>query len=527
MHQGKVEEAIHAYEKLVSLEKKEDFALLEQVALILLEQGNSSEDFPVRFLATLGAGFSSHERAIPFLRNSLFCKNPELQLIAVHFLANIPCKESDHLLVEALHSEYLATRLEAAFSLAQRKHPLASYHIENLMNRLPPFCKVWFPSLFALSESPNSIHLLKSLLQDKDPLVCVEVIHNLTLFQRDDFLPCLRKKITHDNIAEKEACAFALGTFQDSHSFPYLEKLSTQEQNENVRLAAYKALYKLGKEEAKEAIKKQAKAHHLFSIQALSNVDGSEDTLYSLLFSKDREVSINAAIAFLHKKQERVLPFLISFFSQEESLLLVPTTSLGKSHCAYKVLSSAYAKEQKEAAFLENISLHLKEQILQDASLLQEDAFLSLLNLVFNREKNDFIPLAVHLLEALKTEKAIALLKEGSQKWGFPLLRSYCNLALFRLQEKGPYKQEVLRWIRENKDVFIIELRPYLPSMERRFLSKYSLSAKEKSQLLMESFAALAAQQDPESIHVLLEIIKNPQSKNRYALAGILLQSLR
>ncbi len=527
MHQGKTEEAITAYEKIVSLEKKEDFSLLEQIALTLLEQGMLSTKEEVRLLSTLGAGFSEHERALSFLQKSLVSKSPELQLIALHFLAKTPCKESDFLLTEALHSDFLMTRLEAAFALSQRKHPKAFSYIENLMQRLPPFCKVWFPSLLALSESPDSILLLQSLLQDRNPFVCVEVIHNITLFGRDDFLPLLRKKITHDNVAEKEACAFALGVLQDSSSFPFLEKLAQKHAEENVRLAANKALYKLGKEEAKVAIEKAAKAKHLFSISALKDISGTEDTLLSLVFSKNREVAMNAALVLLEKKDERALPFLLSFFEEEEAFLLVPTTSLGKAHFAYKFFAKESIKNEQELSFLESLSFHIKVDMIQKASLFpREDSFISLAKLLFTKEKNSFIPTAVRILKGLKTEKAVALLKEGSQKWGFPLLRNYCNLALFELEEEGPYKEEVQRWVQENKDIFIIEMRPYLPSIERGFLSKYTLSAKEKSELLMESIAVLASKKDEASIRVLLEMMKNPESKNRFALAGILLHSL-
>ena len=527
MQQGKVKEAIEQYEISLKQEKKDDFLVLEQMALMLLEKGISSNDLQDQLLSTFGAGISANQKGIPILAKALKSKNLQNQLTALYFLSNIPCNESDQLLISCMQSPYLMTRLEAGYALAQRKHPQASSYIENLMVRLPPFLKYFFPKIFALAGTKDSMNVLKGLLEDKDPMVTVETIHSITSFGRDDFLPHLRKKITHENIAEKEACAFALGYLQDSESIPYLEQLAVKHGNENVRLAAQIALYNLGQDKAKRLIENQAKKENPFAIHALSSISDSKGTLYFLLFSQDLNIAANAAISLLKQKDDRGLPLILDLLvPKRKDLRIMPVSSLGRTHFAYTFASKAYLDEQQDPDSLHNLSLLLREQLLQETSNLKEETFLPIIEHIFSAEQMDLIPSAVSLLEGLKSKKAIALLKEGAQKLGTPLIRIYCNLALYRLGEKGSYEKVLYDWMEKNKDVFVIKLRPYLPTKERENLSQYTLTPEEKSRLLLECFSALAAKQDTKSIQMILEMIKNPQSKNRYALAGVLLQTL-
>lgn len=527
MHKGKVEEALQKYEKIVQEEGREDFALLEQMALMLLEKGIESEDPEIQLLTTFGAGLSGQEKSINILRKSLFSPHLQIQLVAIYFLSQIPCQQSDQLLIAAMSSDYLITRLEASYALAQRRHPQAASYIEGLMTRLPPFFKPFFPPLFALAGDHDSIQKLKQLLEDPSSQVAIEAIHSLIQFERDDFLPHLRKKLTHENLAEKEACAYALGKLQDSESIPFLQKIAYKHHQENVRLAAYKALYSLGEASAKRAIEKLARKSNLFAIQALADIPQTEATLYFLLFSQEGQVAANAAISLWKKGDTKGLSLLTDLLiPRRKDLFLLPISSLGRAHHAFKVVSSSFLENQAEAEQLYNLSLHLREQLLKETSYLSEDIFFSVLHPIFEKEQNDLVPLAIHLLENLNTPSAIAFLKKEAQKWGSPLIRSYCNLALYRLQEEGPYAKYVYQWMEENKEALLIRLRPYLPSTERKYLSQYTLSAEETSQLLLESFSALARKQDPKSIHMVLEMIKNPSSKNRYVLAGLLLQAV-
>ena len=121
-------------------------------------------------------------------------------------------------------SDYLAIRMEAAFYMAQRKHPHAVGQIEGLMFRLPPNFKPYFPSLFALLGTSDATHSLKRLIEDPDPQVRVESILNVARLGRDDFLPSLRKRLTHTHVAELEATAFAMGVLKDSSSIQKAEK---------------------------------------------------------------------------------------------------------------------------------------------------------------------------------------------------------------------------------------------------------------------------------------------------------------
>ena len=96
---------------------------------------------------------------------------------------------SDELLNRAMSSDFLSTRMEAAFYMAQKKHPRAVGQIEGLMVRLPPIFRPLFPSLFALIGTSEATAALRRLLDDLEPQVRIESILNIARLGRDDLLP--------------------------------------------------------------------------------------------------------------------------------------------------------------------------------------------------------------------------------------------------------------------------------------------------------------------------------------------------
>ena len=145
--------------------------------------------------------------------------------------------------------------------------------------------------------------------------------------------------------------------------------------------------------------------------------------------------------------------------------------------------------------------------------------------MIFQSRQNDLIPTLIRFLENLQTKNAIDLLKEQAETMGAPFIRDYCNLALFRLKEEGPYEARVIQWLnRENKKE-LIRLKEPLPLQDRMQISEYTLSAEEKSQLLIDTFSAFASCQDEKSIQIVLNAFKEGNSKNRYVLCGLLMRS--
>ena len=150
MQQKKIEESIDRYRDLAHLSGRHDFELLQQMGFILLQKGIQSED-PQSFLMTLfGAGLSNTSWALEILEKGLNHPDPQIQLLSLNFIAKQEDDRSHDLLNEAMNSDFLATRMEAAFHLARKKHPHAVGQIEGLMFRLPPVFKAYFPPLFAL-----------------------------------------------------------------------------------------------------------------------------------------------------------------------------------------------------------------------------------------------------------------------------------------------------------------------------------------------------------------------------------------
>jgi hypothetical protein len=127
----------------------------------------------------------------------------------------------------------------------------------------------------------------------------------------------------------------------------------------------------------------------------------------------------------------------------------------------------------------------------------------------------------ISLLCNQPTESCIQLLKEQQQRAGAPLIRNYCNLALFKLGEEGPYEQNLIRWVQETQNHPLITLKESVSNERSPFL----FSQEETSQLLIESFETLAIQQNIKGIDALVRAIAYGNPKNRYALAGLLMRT--
>ncbi len=295
-------EAIRNYRAFCREKSSANYEILRELALLLLEQGIKSDDQEMRMLAAYGAGLSASCLSVDILEQALYSSHPKLQLIAVFFLSQIQDDTSSFLLEKAASSsDFLATRVEACYHMALRKERHATSYTESLMALLPPFFRPFFPQFFAAIGTPSANAALRKLLQDPNPMVRVQSILSLVECKRDDFLPMIRIKLTHRNLAEMEACAYALGVFEDAHSLKSLQALS-HHSSQNVRIAALLALHRLGDTSKAKEVELAALCHDLFAIQALSYIQGSEDALFELTKAKNREVRANAAIALLKRQ---------------------------------------------------------------------------------------------------------------------------------------------------------------------------------------------------------------------------------
>ncbi len=524
-HIGKTVDAIDSYQNVCKENHTQDFEVLRQLSLMIMKEGADSKDKTAQILSMYGAGLAASSFSMEILEKGISHPDPEIQLVSLFFISKLQDDRSDEILSRvAMSSPYLATRMEACFHMASRKHPHTVGHIESLMGRLPPIFKAFFPSFFALMGTSDAIAVLRKLLHDRHPIVRVQSILSIMQFHRDDLLPLLRKRISYANIAELEACAMALGYLKDTSSIPQLIKLSDSS-TDHVRLAALKALYALGDTSVKQQIEIMALSHNVFAIQALGDMFGTEDTLAELLSSKSIQVRVNAAISLLRRRDPRALPVLKEFFLDDSrGIAFQPQHSVGYSHNAIKVIFSSKQREKDPLVDL-SISLSLKEHFLKESMNLGEEPFLEIAAQIFAGRQNDLAPLLINLLENLRTENAIQLLKTQAERIGAPFIRDYANLSLFRLKEEGPYEARVINWLKKCDENEEIHLRPHLSLQDRAELSEYSLSAVERSQLLLDTFGALASCQNEKSISIVLDAIKKGSPNNRYALAGLLMRA--
>jgi HEAT repeat protein len=524
MQSGEVERSIQSY-KLLAQQKGQNFDLLQKMALLLLQLGSQNKDPEVEQLTLFGAGLAASSHSLPILEKGLASSNLQASLMALHFLSLFQDDRCDELIEKVLSSDFLITRLEALFVLAQKKHPHAIGQIESLMYRLPQEAKPIFPSLFALVGTPEATPILKELLNDSNPYVRIEALLSIGRFERDDLLSVVRQKGSHPSIVEKEALSTILGSLKDSASLPLLKNLA-KNSIENVQIAAAHSLFLLGEEEGSRFLIQKAQEKNPFAIGFLSQVPNTEALLLKLMGDKDLDIRINATLALLKKRDVRSIEGLKEILLlDKKNFLLMPAISPGRSMQAWRAVPtpSFYPKNEEEAMLWE-VSLNIKELFLKMSLDLPETSFLSLVETLFDHQKNELVPPCVHAVENLRTPLAIDLLKKQLHKTGAPLIRDYANLALFRLKEEGHYEHSVWNWVARQGGKELIRLRPYVP-WKNRVDSLYSLSPEETSRLLIETYSALAESRKEKSISLLLEAIQKGNVKNRYALAGLLLRA--
>ena len=523
MQQNRIEESIDRYRSLTEISGRHDFELLQQLGLVLLQKGIHSEDPQVFLMTLFGAGLSNSARALEILEKGLVYPDPQVQLLTINFIARQEDDRADELLNRAMSSDFLATRMEAAFHLAMRKHPHAVGQIEGLMFR-PPAFKPYFPPLFALIGTNDATSVLKRLIEDTDPQVRVESILQVASMGRDDFLPLLRKRLSLSNISELEASIYSIGVLKDSSSLTKLKKLAAST-TESIRIAATLALHRLGDRSAIPALIDMANNRNLFAIASLGAISESEETLAEIVKSGDLQLRINAGVALLQLRDPRCFLGVREMLIQDaRDLAFHPYSSVGRTQSAWKAVPSAELRSKDPTVDL-SFSQAMREHLLRESIHLPEKYFLALAQSIVDHQQNDLVPTLIGLLENLQTEGAISLLKEGAEKLASPLIRDYCRLSLYRLGEEGPYEEYVNHWVMHQKGSDLIRLRPLLPLKYRLEQSDFTLTPDETSRLLIESFLSIANQRDEKSISFLLKAIQQGNPMNRFALMGLLMRA--
>lgn len=527
MHTGNTEQALKAYQNYRVKNGAHDFELIERIGLILLDQGFRSQDPETQLLTLFGAGISMNEKALYILEEGLTSGEPQLELISLNFLSAFHNDRADQSLHRAMSSEILLIRLEAAFQLAGKKDPKAVGLIEGLMAKVPQ--EIWpvFPQLFSINGTPEAKKILRKLLTHPNEEIRVATIISIAEDSHDDLLPAIRRLASHHEIIQQEAAAAALGVLHDETAAQRLLQL-TRSPNMHVRLAAMKSLYQLGRHEMRMEVEKLAQKEELFAITLLGEMPGSENTLESLIKSNNPQVQLNAAMALLELRDPRCLTILIPVIVKDaRDYGLFRATSPGKSLSAWKVIPSAKQNFEDNPVALE-MSLNLREAALTKSIELPEKEFLPIANAILELQQNDLIPVLIEILENHPTPAIIELLKRHQQKAGAPLVRNYCNLALYRMKQPGPYADNLREWVTQQRNIDLIQFRPMLPwDMREKGSGSFSLTPQETSRLLVEAFESFVSTQDDKGIDMLISVIQNGNSKNKYALIGLLMRAIQ
>lgn len=527
MQSRELHASLEMYEEYRKELGRHDFEILQQLGMIIIEQGVRSGDMEAQLLSIFGAAIAGLSSSIDILDEGIRSPHFETQMASIQFLARMQDDRCDDLLTKAMSSNFLMARMEAGYHLSTRKHQKAAGQIESLMCKIPQELWFYFPQFFALIGTSEAIGVLRQLIENPNSMVRVEAILSAARFDRDDLLGKIRAHATHLHIDEQEASAAALGFLKDSKSIPQLKKLS-ESSAENVKLAALRSLYFLGDISALDKIIEIAKKQSLFAIALLGDFSGGEDLLAELSTHKNIHVRINSAISLLKRRDPRaILPIEEILIRDTRELGFQPSVSVGHSLMAWKVVPS-FPQHGELPYDLYALTLQLREQILADCLELKESDFLKVAAHIFNMRQGDLIPLNVALLENLQTEGAIKLLKMHANRTGAPLIRGYCNLALYRLNQPGNHEKVLREWISRVKTTELIRFRPMLPWDKRSgHESPYELTPEESSRLLIEIYQALSDRHDEIGIDILLDGIKTGHPKNKYALAGLLIRAIQ
>jgi len=313
-----------------------------------------------------------------------------------------------------------------------------------------------------------------------------------------------------------------LGVLQDESSITKLKTIS-KSQYPFVALAAHQALYRLGQKESISAIETSARDGNLFAIGVLGEIPESVGTLIELLSDPNFQVRLNATVALMEMRDQ-------SCFRELKSLLIhhrldyafVRSSSPGYTLTSWKAISSA-SNLFKDDVGAYATHIEFREALLTYARAISEEDFLLVADALLAAKQHDLIPHLVDLLEDLSTPQAVALLKKYQSQVGAPLVRNYCNLALYRLNEAGPYGDQLREWVKAQNKETLIQFRPSTPWEIGK--GSYELTPEETSRLLVEAFEAFTAHQDEPGIAALLDAIAHGNEKSKYALAGLLIRA--
>jgi hypothetical protein len=126
--------SIDLYREYKTMLGRHDFEVLQQMSMIILEQGARSADPETQLTSIYGSSVAGIAASIDILEAGIASPHPQTQIAAIQFLGHLQDDRCEELLTKAMSSDYLFTRMEAAYQLALRKslHKCVSFFLSFL-----------------------------------------------------------------------------------------------------------------------------------------------------------------------------------------------------------------------------------------------------------------------------------------------------------------------------------------------------------------------------------------------------------
>ena len=115
MQCNEIRRSIDLYQEYRKELGRHDFEILQQMAMILLEQGAHSDDPEKQLLSLYGSNIGGISSSIDILESGVQSRHPQTQLAAIQLIGQLQDDRSDELLTKAMSSDFFYTRMEAAY----------------------------------------------------------------------------------------------------------------------------------------------------------------------------------------------------------------------------------------------------------------------------------------------------------------------------------------------------------------------------------------------------------------------------
>ncbi len=502
-----------------------DYESLQKIGFKILQEAIYQEDVEAQLLSLYGVDLAKHPKFMPILEQALDSPYNIVQMTAIQTLSKLPDDRANKLLIKGCASPFLDVALTTTYILAERGDPEVFGLLESLMHKAPPQCTEFFPGLLALIDNPLATAKLKKLMSHPDERVRVAAIIAAAGSHRTDLLPDIQALSKQHNLYLQEACAYALGELHDESSITTLQEIAASP-SDSASLSALNALRKLGLQSSISKIEKFAREGNLYAIGLLNECACDNNILLALASQKqNKNAALNASLVLLQKKDPNCIEQIIDLLlTTDPSVVITEFPSPAMTLSAKKLAYKGSARSQENFS-LEQMTTMIRQKILSDCTELPQNGFLEIAEAIVEANQNDLIPTVINHLIMMKTSGAKELLKEWQQKVGSPYVRAWSNLALLKLNEPGPWKEHVLKWVKKKKYHRLVRLKEFAQMHKKKLVNPYEIDPLETSQLLLESYLAIAERQEDEGIDVILDSLSNNDLKNRYAIAGILILS--